>query len=216
MDIPKIIHLIWVGGNKPTWTEHIVSELKRINFDYEIIEWDDSNINFELKNQKLFNQCENLGSKSDILRFELLYKYGGIYLDYDNLPVKKFDDLLHYDFFTGTHQDTPNEVWIGVMGSKPNNEICKQYLEDVSNIEPIKKYEIGRVYDETGPNRLRNIIQNNQWSCNFKVFVGSEFYPFNREYRTKETILDNERLEFLKSFSDEKTYTIHFHSCSWQ
>jgi len=216
MDIPKIIHLIWVGGNKPEWTEYIVSEIKRINFDYEVIEWNDSNIDFELKNQTLYDQCENLGAKSDILRFEILYRYGGIYLDYDNLPVKKFDDLLHYDFFTGTHKDTPNEVWIGVMGSKPNNEICEKYLEDISNITPLRKDEVSRVMDDTGPNRLRKTLGSHHWTCNYKMFIGSEFYPFDKELRARETILTKERLDYLRTFSDEKTYTIHFHSCTWQ
>ena len=30
MDIPKKIHLIWLGGNKPLWTEYIVNEIKLI------------------------------------------------------------------------------------------------------------------------------------------------------------------------------------------
>lgn len=216
MDIPKKIHLIWLGGNKPLWTEYIVNEIKRINFDYEVIEWDDSNIDFVLDNQTLFDQCENLGSKSDILRFELLYRYGGIYLDYDNLVIKKFDDLLHYDFFTGTHISQPNEAWIGVMGSKPNNEICQQYIKDVSTITPIKKEEVYRTMDDTGPNRLRRVLFENHWTCNYKIFVGTEFYPFEAPLRRKETILNDEFINFLKTFSDEKTYTIHFHSCTWQ
>lgn len=216
MTIPKIIHLIWVGGNKPEWTEYIVSEIKRINFDYEVIEWNDTNIDFELKNQKLFEECENLGAKSDILRFELLHRYGGIYLDYDNLVIKKFDDLLHYDFFCGADAQSPNDAWNSVIGSKPNNEICQKFLEEISNVTPIKIDEIGRVMDETGPNRLKNIIRGNQWTCNYKVFIGSEFFPFDLHLRSKHISFTEEYITFLKSFSDEKTYSIHFHTCTWQ
>ena len=78
--------------------------IKRINNDYEIIEWSDNNINFELKNKFLYENTTNLGGKSDILRFEVLSKFGGIYMDYDFLQIKKFDDLLDYDFFAGTNE----------------------------------------------------------------------------------------------------------------
>jgi mannosyltransferase OCH1-like enzyme len=216
MSIPKKIHLIWVGGNKPEWTEYIVNEIKRINFDYEVIEWNDSNIDFELKNQSLYDQCENLGAKSDILRFEILHKYGGIYLDYDNLVVKKFDDLLHYDFFSGTDARNPNDVFIGVIGSKPNNEICEKYLEDISNVIPLKKDDVYRVIDETGPNRLKRTINNNVWTCNFKIFVGPTFYPFDAVSRINHTNYSEEYFNSLRSCSTEETYTIHFHSCTWQ
>ena len=101
-NIPKIIHLIWLGGKLPEKFIHLKNEIKKINFDYQIIEWSDNNIDFELINKKLFDESTNVGAKSDILRFEILYKFGGIYMDYDFLQIKKFDDLLNNDFFAGT------------------------------------------------------------------------------------------------------------------
>ena len=91
--IPKKIHLIWLGGEKPKKFNFLLERIKEKNKNYDVIEWNDNNINFELINQRLFDETENLGSKSDILRFELLYKYGGIYMDYDFLQIKSFDEL---------------------------------------------------------------------------------------------------------------------------
>ena len=88
--IPKIIHLIWLGGKKPEKFNITLQKIKQINNDYEIKEWNDDNIDFELIQKDFFNKTENLGSKSDILRFELLNKYGGIYMDYDFIQIKKF------------------------------------------------------------------------------------------------------------------------------
>ena len=114
--IPKIIHLIWLGGSLPDKFISLRNKIIEINGDYEVIEWNDNNINFPLMNSKLFESCTNLGAKSDILRFEVLYKFGGIYLDYDFLQVKKFDELLDLDFFAGTASTEPDEVWNSIIG----------------------------------------------------------------------------------------------------
>ena len=46
--IPKAIHLIWLGGKRPDKFDITLNEIKRINNDYEIKEWNDDNIDFEL------------------------------------------------------------------------------------------------------------------------------------------------------------------------
>jgi len=92
--IPKLIHLVWFGGPRPRFFDKTVDLIKSINYDYEIKEWDDNNIDFDLINRELFDKTKNYGSKSDIFRFEVLNKYGGIYMDYDFLQLKKFLDIL--------------------------------------------------------------------------------------------------------------------------
>ena len=138
--IPKKIHLIWLGGEKPKKFNFLLERIKEKNKNYDVIEWNDNNINFELINQRLFDETENLGSKSDILRFELLYKYGGIYMDYDFLQIKSFDELLEYDFFAGTDKNNPNEVWNSIVGSTPKNKISEKFLNDILNNEPINEF----------------------------------------------------------------------------
>lgn len=214
--IPKKIHLIWLGGNRPSKFDFLLDEIKRINYDYEILEWNDHNINFKLINQDLFNKTENLGAKSDILRFELLYRYGGIYMDYDFLQIKKFDDLLIYDFFVGTAECCPDEIWNSIVGSISNNKICEKFLDGIKNINPLKKYEINRVMEETGPYYLAKLIKNNQWDCNLKIFIGKYFFPFPGAERFRIKNLKKEDLNYAKSFIDDNTYTIHLHTTTWQ
>ena len=38
---------------------------------------------FDMKNKLAFSQASNWGMKSDILRYEILMKYGGVYVDTD-------------------------------------------------------------------------------------------------------------------------------------
>jgi mannosyltransferase OCH1-like enzyme len=216
MNIPKKIHFIWIGGNKPKWTEIFVDEVKKINHDYEVIEWNEDNIDFEIQNNESYNNCLNLGGKSDILRMEILCRYGGIYMDYDNLQIKKFDDLLDNEFFAGSHELAPKEIWNSVIGSIPNHPICVKYLDELNITTPIENNQIERVMEETGPYFLTKIINNNKWDSKYKIFIGSEFFPFALEDRFMVRNFTEADIEHIRSFKKENTYSIHFHTCSWQ
>lgn len=213
--IPKIIHLIWLGGPLPEKFKSLRDRICEINNDYEIMEWNDDNINFNLKNNSLFKSCDNLGAKSDILRFEVLYKFGGIYLDYDFLQVKKFDDLLNLDFFAGTGESQPEEVWNSIVGCSKENKIALKFLDGLSSIkEPIKKWEINRVMYETGPYYLTNILKNTD--SPHKVFVGDYFFAFPGGRRNEIKNLNNSDFDLINTFITEDTYCVHLHTTSWQ
>jgi mannosyltransferase OCH1-like enzyme len=49
------------------------------------------------KNINAFNDTPNNGQKSDILRSQILYEFGGVYLDTDFILVKTFEELLDLD-----------------------------------------------------------------------------------------------------------------------
>jgi mannosyltransferase OCH1-like enzyme len=215
--IPKIIHLVWVGGERPSKFDYLLSEIKRINDDYEVIEWNDSNIDFELINKKVFDECKNLGAKSDILRFEVLYKYGGIYLDYDFLQLKKFDELLNYDFFAGAHKTCPHEVWNSIVGAVKNHYICLEFLDGIKNITtPIGRYEIDRVMNETGPYYLTKIVHKYTNDDKVGVFIGEKLFPFNHHERHMISDLSMDSLEIAKQYATEETICIHLHTTTWQ
>lgn len=214
--IPKKIHLIWLGNERPKKFDFLLEKIKKINIGYEVIEWNDNNIDFELINKRLFNETENLGSKSDILRFELLYKYGGIYMDYDFLQVKPFDELLDCDFFAGADENNPNEVWNSIVGSTPNNLICENFLKGLLNNTPIRKYEISRVMNETGPYYLTNLIHNNKWDYDIKLLIGDYFYSFPGSKRHSIRNLNETEINFIESFITNNTFCIHLFTTTWQ
>lgn len=214
--IPKKIHLVWVGNPRPRKYDFLVDEIKRINDDYEVIEWNDDNINFQLMNQELFEKCQNLGSKSDILRFELLYKYGGIYIDYDFLQIKKFDDILDCDFFAGAPKDAHNEVWNSIVGSVEGSQVALKFLEGLKDTKPIEKNQIDRVMNETGPYYLQRILENNVFTEKIKIFRGNQFFPFPGAQRFLIRNLNSSDIDYARKFADETTYCIHLHTTAWQ
>jgi len=214
--IPKKIHLVWVGTPLPRKYDFLVNEIKRINYDYEVIEWNDDNIDFQLINQELFENCKNLGSKSDILRFELLYKHGGIYIDYDFLQIKKFDDILDCDFFAGAAEDAHNEVWNSIVGATPGSQVALKFLEGLRETKPIEKHQIDRVMNETGPYYLKKILDENTFTENVKIFRGKQFFPFPGAQRFLIRNLTPSDIEYARKFADASTYCIHLHTTAWQ
>ena len=83
--IPKTIHYFWFGHNeKPEIFHKCLESWKRFMPDYSIIEWNEKNYN--VHRCKYISQAydnKEWAFASDYARFDILYKYGGVYLDTD-------------------------------------------------------------------------------------------------------------------------------------
>ena len=94
--IPKIIHQIHLG-KKPLSEKEIEWQKtwKTYNPNYEFIFWDDKKIDeLELTN-RMYLQNESYSIQSDILRYEILYQYGGVYVDTDFECLKNLDEFIN-------------------------------------------------------------------------------------------------------------------------
>jgi hypothetical protein len=101
--VPKIVHQIWLGPRDPpliwmnTWKDGFC---KKYNWEYRL--WRDSDIkNFKLKNEVSFKDATSWQQKADIARYEIVHKFGGLYLDVDMIWLKK--DLEKYIPFSTSH-----------------------------------------------------------------------------------------------------------------
>ena len=92
MSIPKIIHYCWVGGKpKPQSVLYCIESWKRCCPDYEIREWNESNYDFT-KNEYMRQayEAKKWGFVPDYARLDIVYEYGGIYLDTDVEMLRSF------------------------------------------------------------------------------------------------------------------------------
>ena len=100
------------------------------NINYQLFDFKDGKEfikkNFEINiSNKLINRIDNLtryAHKSDLLRYCLLYKLGGIYLDIDLKPLVPFRQIIkNYDFVTQLSDEINNSVVNGFIYTKKNN-----------------------------------------------------------------------------------------------
>ena len=118
--IPKIIHQLWIG-TKPAPTK-LMETWKDMNPGFEYIRWNET----EIANRNIIFHCQNrinemveINGKADIIRWELLYKYGGVYRDDDSMCIEQIDDvLMNCKSFEGWEQEELRSGLIetGTMG----------------------------------------------------------------------------------------------------
>ena len=125
-DVPEILHFIWIG-HKPLPDRYLdnVESYQKMNPNYKIYLWlelaklsqnvigaisqrlpnvtlSDPN-ELRLINQDLYDRPTlNIGVKADLLRYEIVYQYGGIYCDIDSISVKPFNPNIFKTSFV-TH-----------------------------------------------------------------------------------------------------------------
>lgn len=71
----------------------------------------------KLFNEREFNDIKGLSFKSDVIRYELIARYGGVYCDFDVIwlrPLEEFIDLSH-DFVARENMHVLNN---GIFGAK--------------------------------------------------------------------------------------------------
>ena len=86
MSIPKVIHYCWFGkGEMPKIAQKCIKSWKKYCPDYEIVCWNETNYSLDKKCayvQEAFEE-KKWAFVSDYARLDIVYSYGGIYLDTD-------------------------------------------------------------------------------------------------------------------------------------
>lgn len=125
--IPKTIHYCWFGSKDiPDQNKIWMSSWKKYCPDYEIIEWNENNYDVT-KNEYMYQAYKNKkwGFVSDYARLDIIYRYGGIYLDTDVEAIRNLDELLYQDGFAGV--DGSRNVSLGLgFGARPKYSLIKE------------------------------------------------------------------------------------------
>lgn len=206
--IPKKIHYCWFGSKeKDLSTMKCIESWKSYCPDYEIIEWNENNYDFT-KNEyvKEAYTKKKWAFVSDYVRLDVIYKYGGVYLDCDVEVIKNFDTLLSFSAFFGFESETLVNTGQG-FGSISGNPIVKSLLDDYENIQFIDENGVMDLTPcpvrNTETLKKRGLITNGQLQClGNTVFLPKEFSS-PKDNQTGDIILTSH------------TYMIHHFNGSW-
>ena len=183
--IPKIIHQIWIGPKEVPWKwiNSFKEDFMKKHPGWKYYLWTDKEVaKLNLVNKTHYDNEKGYNGKADILRYELLYKFGGIYIDADSYWLGlDLGDLIKQTNYTGFFAAIENKekcnkcLANGVMGSSVNNPIAK-YLVDILNKQynkHIRDYAVVGPWVTVGPYYIDQIL----YKFNITVFPDYYFYP---------------------------------------
>ena len=154
--IPHTIHLIWFGPSQLSplfqkWHR----EWKAKHTDWDFIIWNEKAIKEKfpekLFNQKIYDQAQGMSdypTMSKITRYEILHKFGGLFIE-PNLKCYESFEPLHilYDFYAGLAPlKSYGAISNSVIGSRANHPILKACLEQIKKSDgplPTDQFSIG-------------------------------------------------------------------------
>jgi FkbM family methyltransferase len=149
--IPKIIHLLFFGETEffnfhhrcvhsmiqymPDYEIRIHSAKEPVNNKY----WDDLKKQPTVKIVKIdvpqfFDgfELKHFQYKADVVRLEVLYEQGGVYLDLDMLIVKPFHEVFNsgHSFYISKERTGHDCLINAFLAAKPKNEFIKIWLNE--------------------------------------------------------------------------------------
>ncbi len=134
--IPKTIHYCWFGKNKiPKEFQKNIDEWKEICPDYEIVEWNENNYNIGMNKyiQQAYEK-KNWAFVSDYARLDIIYKYGGIYLDTDVQIINSMESLHLYRAFFSINASLKPNTGNG-FGAQKEHKLVGKLRDYYNNLE---------------------------------------------------------------------------------
>lgn len=204
--IPKKIHYVWVGGKKPEEVVENINKWKEYCPNYEVIEWNEQNYDMNtVPYLKEAYESKLYGYVPDYLRLDVIYKYGGIYLDTDIELKKTLDELLYQDCFGCVDSSLTLNTGSG-FGARPGMEIIREFRDYYKKIHFRKPN--GEIDRRSCNSHQYEVLRKYGYkiSDKFQKIQGMNIYPAifqGRDY------LNN---EFCVT---QKTFWIHWGNLSW-
>lgn len=141
-EIPRTIHRLWLGGEEPAWTQPFAETWCR--GDWQVLQWDEESIAglFPLQNQAVYDAApvlapDHVGQlRSDVLRYEILRDFGGVWVDADFECLRPIDELIEgLDAFAAWELEP---VWVNnaILGAAPGHPFLSELVDRLeSNVE---------------------------------------------------------------------------------
>ena len=167
--IPKIFHRT-VPQAVNERHEHFWETFKEWHPDYEFKTWRDPIDKKDFELAHLWASCGNGAQLADLIRLEVVYRFGGIYVDADMECVGRFPDMKDIAFFIGTEDgDRVTNALFGAAQEHPEIRRIMDYLKEFSELPSDIPANV-----VTGPELFSRHLR---FSDDILVFPRTVFYP---------------------------------------
>lgn len=131
---PRIIHTFWFSGDPlPEEYQKCLDSWKKYCPDYEIKIWNQET--YDCGKQEFVKraiEARKWAFAADVARLDVLYEYGGIYMDLDVEIYQPLDDLLGHK---GVFFHLDNYIDMPVFASVKGNELLKKLMALYDGLE---------------------------------------------------------------------------------
>jgi mannosyltransferase OCH1-like enzyme len=174
--IPKVFHRIWLGAPMPDEFRRFGEGWQRLHPDWEMKLWDESTLPALIR-QEAYDACTHPVQKADIASYELLHRFGGVYLDCDFECLQSLEPLLAgVDAFAGSEE--AHVVSHGILGGPAGHPLWRRIIDAIP--ESVATHR--NMSAQTGPAFLTRVVAGD---LGLTVFHPALFYPYLHSERER-------------------------------
>jgi mannosyltransferase OCH1-like enzyme len=211
--IPALIHFIWLGSPLPLRCRVMIETWKKFHPNWRIKIWTEADLQwFPMQNRAMFDRAKNWGEKADIWRYEILYRFGGLYADTDFECLKSFDHIhKSCELYAGLTHDKDPLLGNSLIGSIPGHPVLKLCIDSLK-MGP-GDHDDSRIQLQTGPYHFTrcflNVAKSGQHGM--VAFPVDYFFPF--PHTKREETRDRSLIKSRWVLPD--SYALHYWDVSW-
>lgn len=160
-NIPPLLHMIWVGdAERPSYVDTALSEWQRLMPTWEARLWTNADIteeHFPTDIVQLIHAATKGAQKADIMRYYIVEKYGGVYVDSDVTPHKSLEPLRWLTSDIVICHDLPvtwNYISIGFFAAAPHHPVLIRACQLCHSV----RINTADIHLQTGPRLLGEAI----------------------------------------------------------
>jgi inositol phosphorylceramide mannosyltransferase catalytic subunit len=169
--VPATFHQIWINRSRP----ELPSEYARYrdswliqhpHWSYRL--WNLDNLDFKLQRPELIAQCGSYAQLADLLRLEVLFHHGGVYVDTDFECFRSIEPLLTNVTACACYEK-PGVMSNAFLGAQAGSPVIEHLLQALPDRIGIRQPNL-----ETGPAFLSRALTGHDLT----VFPTEFFYPY--------------------------------------
>ncbi|WP_084763898.1 glycosyltransferase [Knoellia subterranea] len=169
--IPRTLHRVLVRGYDPGLAaEDWWIRFQRLHPAWELKTWGDPHAqDWELGH--LFDSCTSGAQLADLMRLEILWREGGVYVDSDVEPFKPLDSLRNLGCFIGTEDG--EHISTGVIGAVPGHPAVRELIDELAKFRELPSDRPAN--EVTGPGLVTRLFDGRS---DVTVLPREMFYPY--------------------------------------
>ena len=168
--IPKKFHWIWIGGTRlPEEFKGWIEGWLRLHPGWDGHIWTEADLP-KLVNHEFFEIASSPAQKADIVRYEIVFEHGGVYVDTDLECLRNLEPILPgIEAFVG--EEEPGRVANSLFGARAKHPWLKKAID---RLGASFRSECS-IVENTGPNFLAAITKGRS---DVHIFSPEFFCPY--------------------------------------